>query len=277
MVLQGDSTPGAVLRAILAVGDAQVVGRVAALASDDRTPLAVRRLVEEIVAECEWAGAKASDWLGFSRGRFSFEVRCAALGRAAQGLDAADADAMDALLAEPDNSLRKHRSGVVGAIYYGLLENPIPLQLPWTPDRLRRVVLMVPALYDGSAEFFHKFRMTEQGRRLLAQALFADPVALVKAFETEDAMSDLSMALSYGDSDDEESLAFENAWCAVVGDRIIDGWSNWSADERLAVAKMIENGLALVDVEQGAALRDFLRSRAGDADAPTELKETRTQ
>jgi hypothetical protein len=217
----------------------------------------------------------AGQWLALGEKLLDAELRASVcVHGVVHQLRADDGPLLDALLARIAAAKGEHRDRCVQSLCDGLQASDEPQQLPWTPVRLRRVLLLyrvTPHTYNVRP-WLRSLLRADALRLQLAEALLGDPLAAANPDPEGRHESGLAFAemfvwgeAAYGD--DLQRLATQ--WHAALAGCLTRLWPGFSEEQRLAALSVLEQALA--EHEERASLVAFLA--AADAAGSDAVRE----
>lgn len=233
--------------------------------------LIVREAIENAFAYDEELVLGAEDWLVIGADPLRAEVRSLSLARAARALRPDDAGLLDRLLAAvvDATSSSGHDPALVRALAGGLGENRVVELLAWTPERLGKLLRCLPTADEPVfAPLLRQLRRVEAPRQALAEALFADPLALCREFRltlADDGVVERFQQHSVAAMDSDDDLALlARRWHATIEKTLAAKWAGYDEAGKLA-AIVVLRGFALPSTR--GALVEFLRRQEPGASA----------
>jgi len=269
MAIEYEQATYALIEGLHAVRDEDVHARLIRLGDEAAAPIRIRYLIERVVTENGWRGATAADWLAWSLNRHRWEATRVGVSNAARLLRAGDGDTLDAMLDLIARS-KVHRQ-LIEPMWEGLLRNGVPMQIPWTAARIRRVIELDSNEVDCEwARIFEHHRENAATWAMLLDTILSEPAKLEKCLTAHEV--DLSRYFRCEDIGEVEGWLLEDGWGKAFAERFQRQWSNWSSEDKKAALFMIREGGAL-SMDRGfpKQLRAFLVQNKQDPDVGSDV------
>ena len=252
----------ALLTALHNTSDPAVSKALVRLSQDQDAPILVREAVETSIARHGWSGASAGDWLAWSKGRLQWEATVAGIGRAARCLRKNDAKILDSLFSRLESTPLKLRRSLFYSFANGLAYNSRPMQIPWTEDRIFRLLLIHPAdAFSFYESLGHHWR-TPAGRTMIASALLRRPSQASEVLVEEPGIVGSLFRRRRGEEEDHE---VEQQWNREIVARFLRRWKAWTAaDRQTAIQLVCSTDLLSNEVAFPQDLHRFLRQLTKD-------------
>ncbi len=234
------------------------------------TPLRIRKAMEHaLLGDHPSVPMTVAEWLLVGADPTLFDLRCIALAHVARQLRMNDGDALDECLRRIEAVPLAARSSLLERFVQGLEISIAPLHVPWTAERLTRLLKLVSRADATLAIVFGELRRNATTRTLVADAVFTDPVALWKVYDpdADDGARELSESFSLDGFDEREAQVVNAAWVGVVVERlkvVFDGRDDARILAALAITRRVVHG----EVSTQAPLVAFLRTRLEGASGP---------
>jgi tetratricopeptide (TPR) repeat protein len=279
LALVGDAPEvlGAATEALLRA-DPESRGATVTAVVDEAVPERVRRgmaiaFASEDVHELPLT---ARQWLALGEKLLDAELRASVcVHGVVHQLRADDGPLLDALLARIAAAKGEHRDRCVQSLCSGLQASVAPQQLPWTPVRLRRVLLLcrVTPDTDDVRPWLRSLLRADALRLQLAEALLGDPLAAAnpdRAGRDESDGRAFAEMFAWGEADYGDDLQrLAPQWHAALAGCLTRLWPGFSEEQRLAALSVLEQALA--EHEERASLVAFLA--AADAAGSDAVRE----
>ncbi|MEM8885126.1 MAG: hypothetical protein AAGD14_13740 [Planctomycetota bacterium] len=255
--------------------DAAAHAAIAELAVHPKSPRTLRPIATAIVLEHGWTGATAEDWLAWSRDAETFEARLGGLGAASAALQSGDAELIDAMLRDirEARAVSEEIGGeLADAFGKGLIWNGLSTQLEWTPARVRDYILACcnPEAEGHAVDFLRMLRDDRRRGRNVVHGLLEAPESL--PFPDVYEFQPIEPIWKFDDHLPDNVLASAR-WIRTAKKTIRDRWADWNAKQRLAVVRMMQEGLLVTD----KAMYEIVRALAPTVPAMAEGSELRNQ
>lgn len=253
------------------IADAACRQRLQAAMTQREAPIALRRALQRALVEGEYPPEfTAAEWLVLGADPLVFDLRVLALRMAGRHLGSNDGALLDQMferVAMASDSTRGHFLNSLGA---GLRQNPAALLVPWTKERLQRLVLLGCRTSDGEAPILlSTLRGDDSLRVMLAAAIFADPLpvhgVLFPAVNQPAAERSLTDLLQWQDVEEAQAELLSGRWHRDLAGVLSAGWSDWTPAQRGAALAILQQ--AAHGTGDSRALTEFLRGVRGAAPA----------
>jgi hypothetical protein len=229
----------------------------------------VREAIENAFAGADSLSFDAEQWLQIAADPLRAELRSIAITHAARVLRPEQSDLLPRLLAAVEDQAAEsgHDQMLLLALAGGLTENRIVEVLAWTPARLGKLLACLPATGDAAfAPVLQQLRRIATGRQMLANALFADPVASCRGFRRtlsdEATCEQLQSHFATNLDNDADTALFARRWHAAMLVELTERWPGYDATAQLAAIVLLR-GVAVPS--ERAGLVEFLRHQEGSA------------
>ena len=230
----------------------------------------VREAIENAFAGADPLSFDAEEWLQIAADPLRAELRGIAIAHAARVLRPEQSDLLPRLLAAVEDPAAEsgHDQTLLLALAGGLAENRIVEVLAWTPARLGKLLACLPPA-TGDAAFapvLQQLRRIATGRQMLANALFADPVASCRGFRRtlsdEATCEQLQSHFATNLDNDADTALFARRWHAAMLAELTERWPGYDATAQLAAIVLLRGVAA---ASERAGLVEFLRRQEGSA------------
>jgi hypothetical protein len=234
-----------------------------------QVPLATRTALQTALLECDPKPPfPAAEWLAIGEDPLVFELRVCAVDMAARLLGGQDGALLDTLLERVAEAPPSGRPQFVEHLMTGLRGNGSPLLVPWTTERLAKLVHLGSMSSEGEvALVLAVIRADAELRAKLAAALLADPSTTHACFhpagDAPQPQMSLGQILDWSSIDDRQGELLATRWYASLRDVLAGAWPRWSDEERGTAITLV--GDLLAPFAGGKVLHDFFTGVRKDA------------